>query len=1384
MAMGRERAFSAVQSVGGLIPVEMLERIAGGKDVDGCKPADYGVVGMRSVRDEAERHWDYLKSAWRELRKELPATRDDEAPADPRGTAVTQWLEPLFVELGFGKLSSVGPSGMASDDGEKHFAISHHWNHVPIHLVTWNAKLDKKTGTGSVPPQSLVQECLNRSKSQLWGILTNGRQLRLLRDSSSFATAAYVEFDLEAIFDGELFSDFVLLFRLLHVSRFAVQEDEPASACWLEKWRLKAIETGVRALDQYRDGVQAAIVALGTGFLKRSENNEALRAVDNETLRTALLRQVYRLIFLFVIEDRDLLHAPDATPQARERYRRYFSTERLREQARNRRGTAHTDLYRALSITFNALGDENGRPELGLPGLGGLFDDRAADRPLHGLVMSNQYLLDAVRALARVWDADTRRWRPVDYRNMDAEELGSVYESLLELVPKRTSDGTFELVNRLGNDRKKTGSYYTPTGLIEPLLDSALDPVIDEAQQRGLEKSRATGESDPNAAIVAELLAVTVCDPACGSGHFLVSAARRIAKRIAAVRENNPEPTPPSVRHALHEVIGRCIYGVDINPMAVDLAKVSLWLEAMEPGVALSFLDAHIKVGNGLIGATPAALRNGIPDEAFKPVEGDDTKIAASWQALNRKAHEGQGGLWDLETETKVSNTVFASEVRRITLAPALKLAQVRRQEAAYAAWGTSAEYQHALHIADAWCAAFLWHKAADAPLAVTQDVFHLLQNPDAEAAPQATHDEIRRLRDEYRFFHWHLEFPEIFMVPDGVSGDAVFQESGWSGGFSCVLGNPPWDKVDFEDKKYFSVAEPSIAAISGVARRARIIEWAKEFPEEGIRYYAARRQIKSTFLFASKSSTFPQCANGLKVKGVNSLQTDQLFTERFTVIAAPRGRVGCIVPTAIATGAGAQYLFRSLVERSAIAAILDFENRKKLFEGIHSSQRFCLLSLVGSELRETVARLSFFLLSPAELDDQRNLLALTADEIALLNPNTGTLPLFRSRRDADITLEVHRRIPVLWNETERSGNRWGVVFKNLFNMTDDSDLFRKADELIADGWKLDGNTFVKDGRRMLPLYEAKMVDFFNHRAADVVESATAVNRKNQPQYLSIAELADPTREATPLNWVQDSGEVATQRKGEDVDVPGVSLRLDALGWQHDWLCGWCDVTASTNERTAIPVLIPKAAAGHTFPLMFPQVEPELCGALIAVQSSLVFDFVSRQKISDAHMKLFIWKQLPVPDPKDLKRHLSFLLPRVLELVYTSYDTVPLAMDFGVSRGCGPFRWDDGRRAQLRAELDAYFFLLYGIERDDTEYILETFRSDSGGGLKNNEIAKYGTYRTKDLVLAAYDRMSSAGVDLAHPLVDGENYDSPVDPPPGHGRRHPWREPAPHGTGN
>ena len=627
-------ATTTVRSVGGLLPVDVLLGVVSGSGVPGVSGDAYGLELGVSPREAANRSWAVLVGAWRGFRLALELL-----PEGDRATSLTRekWLYVLLRELGFGHRPNAAPAGGLVAEGRV-FPVSHVTDDVVLHLLGWGVGLDQRTakvaGAADRAPHSMVQELLNRSDAHLWAMVSNGRRLRLLRDSTSMVGAAYVEFDLEAMFDGEVFSDFVLLFLTCHYSRFRPIDAEKGPAdCWLERWRTYAAETGTRALADLRVGVRKAIAALGTGFTSHSANT-VLRGrlergeISADDVKRALLRVVYRLLFCFVAEDRGLLLDP--SPQAaiaRRRYNDWFSTARLRRIATKRHGGRHGDLWRSVSIVFDALGDEQGRAELALVGLGGLFE--------HGLIdvfadseLSNEALLAAVRHLCVVIPKSGPR-RLVDYRNLGSEELGSVYESLLELVPRYDStDRAFTLEEVAGNERKKTGSYYTPSSLISCLLDSALDPLLVEAEHA----------VDPESA----LLAITVCDPACGSGHFLVAAARRIAVRLARVRCGDAEPGPFDEQMAMYDVVSRCIYGVDLNDMAAELAKVSLWLEAVVPGRPLNFLDAHIKVGNALLGATPALLAAGLPDEAFTAIGNDDKAIVTALKKRNKTERDSK----------------------------------------------------------------------------------------------------------------------------------------------------------------------------------------------------------------------------------------------------------------------------------------------------------------------------------------------------------------------------------------------------------------------------------------------------------------------------------------------------------------------------------------------------------------------------------------------------------------------------------------------------------------------------------------------------------------------------------------------------------------------
>jgi len=486
---------------------------------------------------------------------------------------------------------------------------------------------------------------LNHVDGHLWGLVSNGHLLRLLRKNVSLTRQAYIEFDLEAMMTGEVYADFVLFWLLCHQSRFLLEKTpEKPEDCWLEKWLRHSHDNGIRALDTLRDGVQQAIEILGTGFLKHPLNrtlHDKLRDgnLDTQDYYRQVLRLVYRLIIVFVAEDRHVLFHPQASDLAIARYKDYYSTARLRRLAERRVGTQHSDLYQSLALVMRLLGSEEGCPNLGLFALNGFLFSDAAMPDLTNCQLTNQALLEAIRALAFIRENNMQF--PVDYLHLGSEELGSVYESLLEPVPvvtigkdARIGEGTFALQTVSGNERKTTGSYYTPTSLIDCLLDSALEPVLEEACRK----------ANPEQAI----LDLKVCDPACGSGHFLVAAAYRIAKRLASIRSGDIEPPAEIWREALRDVIGHCIYGVDINPMSVELCKVRLWLEAINPGKPLSFLDSHILEGNSLLGTTPALLEQGIPDSAFEPIEGDDRKICSEYKKKNKEQRTtGQLTLFD-----------------------------------------------------------------------------------------------------------------------------------------------------------------------------------------------------------------------------------------------------------------------------------------------------------------------------------------------------------------------------------------------------------------------------------------------------------------------------------------------------------------------------------------------------------------------------------------------------------------------------------------------------------------------------------------------------------------------------------------------------------------
>lgn len=1325
MARASRNVFTTIKSEGGLLPPDFLQRIAEGhKDIDGLKPDDYHLTAGEKPSEAASRSWNRLQAVWTAFQ-----TASQSLKADDAGTSLTRekWLLPLFNELGYGRLQAAKTFEI---DG-KAYPISHLWQQTPIHLVGRNVKLDERSpgvaGAAKTTPHGLLQEFLNRHEGHLWGFVSNGLKLRILRDNKSLTRQAYVEFDLAGMMDGQVYSDFALLWLLCHQSRV---EAEKAEQCWLEKWAEAARQRGTRALDQLRDGVQGAIEALGKGFLAHPANKDLIDKLrqgqlDKQDYYRQLLRVVYRLIFLCVAEDRDLLLTAERGAKERKRYLDHYSAQRLRTLAERRRGTPHPDLWQGMKLVFAKLSSDTGCPELGLPALGSfLWSDRAT-LGLDKAELQNAHLLEAVRHLAFTKDGHIRR--AIDYRNLGAEELGSVYESLLELHPNLNADAaTFELKVAAGHERKTTGSYYTPTSLIECLLDSALEPVLQEALK----------QPDPEKAI----LDLKVCDPACGSGHFLIAAAHRMANRLATVRTGDEEPSPEAVRKALRDIVGRCLYGVDINPMAVELCKVNLWLEALEPGKPLSFLEHHIQCGNSLLGATPALLKNGIPDEAFEPLEGDHRPRATELKRRNKleRSERERAGVEGVQQTLFAGFDPFAGvravakQVSALDASPDTDRAAVSKKESTWSEIVASPEYRRALLVAHTWCAAFVWPKrdakaGKPEPYAPTDRVFRdLLRDP--ETLPAETRTEVERIAEDYSLLHWHLAFPTVFAASDTAPAP------GWTGGFDVVLGNPPWDRIKLQEKEFFAERHPEIAEAPNAAARGKLIK-ALETSDPALfaAFRAALRKADGESALVRSTDRYPLCGRG-------DVNTYAIFAELNSSLLSPHGRAGFIVPSGIATDDTTKFFFEDLTRVRSLVSLYSFFETRRVFPGTDSRAPFCLLTIrsAGSLVQSGDGEFAFDLRSTGDLAQSERRFRLSAEDIALLNPNTRTCPIFRTRRDAEITKAIYQRVPVLIDESKgEAGNPWGIEFARLFDMSNDSGLFRTRKQLEAQGWTLEGNIFRKGEERYLPLYEAKMVHHFDHRYGDYADKPEGSENTSLPE-VPPSRLADPSYAPLPRYWVPDV-EVEDRLRGR---------------WDRGWLLGWRDICRSTDERTVIASVLPRMGAGDKFLLMFPE-DATKGACLCANLNSLAFDYIARQKLGGTSLKYFVMKQLPVLPPATFEQRApwdirtsvgEWVRTKVVELVYTSADLQPFARDAG--HDGPPFTWDTERRAHVRCELDAAFFRLYGAARDDVAQILDTFSI-----VRAHDEKVVGSFQTRTNVLREFDRLDTQAAHMAVPAA-------------------------------
>jgi len=1064
---------------------------------------------------------------------------------------------------------------------------------------------------------------------------------------------------------------------------------------------------------------------------------EAAPETPLQDVREAALILLYRFLFIFYAEDRDLLPVRD------DRYRSYGLREKVRGEIgdRKKRGevfsSSQTRYWSAFMGLCGAI--DKGDGSIGLPPYnGGLFDS-SRTLLLDKVQLTDGVMADVIDSLSFHVMPDGER-RYINYRDLSVQQLGSIYERLLEYEVVREENVIAIRPNIFA--RKRTGSYYTPDDLVDLIIRETLEPLIADRkaafQAKSAEQATGTKPEDwrlgllKNLDPAEQLLNLKICDPAMGSGHFLVALVDYLAVQVIAAMAEAAETvtwaayTSPLAnrietirrtiignaesrgwafdaeqlddRHIIRRMIlKRCIYGVDKNPMAVELAKVALWLHTFTVGAPLSFLDHHLRCGDSLFGLWVKKGAERAPLFLHKHIE-EALKAAAPMKTIE--------GLTDAEiAEAHLSADIFGGVI-----------SQTRPLQAMLdffnaVDWMDLNESERKL------IESFYGSIYGDPVLVVTGQLDPLERkypSPAVRAEAErfvALLAKIREFLAEERFLNWQVAYP-------GVWTD--WEADGLNGGFDAVIGNPPWDRMKLQQVEWFAARRPEIARAQRASDRKKMIvdlevagdPLAKEFAKADTRAETALR-------IARTSNDYPMLSGG-------DVNLYSLFVERAMTLAKPEGIVGLLTPSGIASDKTSAPFFKAVATEGRLKALYDFENKKIFFRDVHASFKFCVFIASANRIFDRT-QCAFYLHSVQEMTNPERRFPLAASDFAKVNPNTGTAPVFRTKRDADLTTAIYSRMPILVNRLSgREVKAWPVKYLRMFDMTNDSYLFRTRIELEEKegAYPAGGNRFKSPSGEWLPLYTGRMINQYDHRAASVKVNEANLHNASLSKLVSTQEKADPAFLATPQYW-----------------VPAASVDLPA---GIEWVIAFRDIARATDVRTMIAAIVPRAAYGNTAPLIIPNGHRAGEFACLAANfNSLPLDYITRQKAQSTHLNWYIVEQLPVVSLETYKNKLfgtqtasDLVKKAVLELTYTAHDMAPFArvMDFIDAEGDvrPPFKWDEDRRLQLRAKLDAIYFHLYGVtDRDDVRYIYSTFPI-----VERQETAKHGRYLSRDLCLA------------------------------------------------
>ena len=1217
------------------------------------------------------------------------------------------WTESLQQQNLSAKGRKDVPDGLLFEDAavkDRANSLTEEWKRYEhglaiVEAKRWNLPLDRGDANKAAPSTQMLRylrRADDLAKGKLrWGILTNGARWRLYYAGARSVAEQFCEIDLMLTLDlpsserGHYLKVFALIFGR---AAFLPGEDR-------RTLHQRILDEGrfyeERVATSLSEVIDQVFPQLADAIFK------AAPAASLSEIRNAALTLFYRLLFILYAEDRDLLPVRDAAYDD-------YSLRRVRDDVGKRKEQG--DVFsNTVARYWSAIRDlcriiDEGDASIGLPPYNGGLFDQGRTSLLSNIRLSDQVVANVIYALS--FDTSSESQRYINYRNLSVEQLGSIYERLLERELVQKEGGIDVRLNVFA--RKGSGSYYTPDALVSLIIKETVGPLVEERSAE-------------------QILNLKICDPAMGSGHFLTSLVDYLSDRVieamaavdvsplAALIEDMRETIMANAekggwridaerlddRHIVRRmVLKRCVYGVDKNPMAVELAKVSLWLHTFTAGAPLSFLDHHLRCGDSLFGGW---VNKAMDDANALFLQGPirkATHMAEKMQSIEE--------LTDAEIEETDRSAALFADMQAGTqpLADFLSLVHAF-------AWLNLQDKEDKIALQN-----FLSSRLGD-PVAIAAGALAPKTDvPDSERFARLF-AQARALMEEERFLNWQVAFPGIWQDWEGPT---------LHGGFDAVIGNPPWDRIKLQQVEWFAARRPEIAKAQRAADRKKMIAalekaadpLAKEFAE------ASERAVFAAHM-ARASGDYPLLSGG-------DVNLYSLFVERAMTLVNPHGMVGLLTPSGIASDKTAAKFFKGVATEGRLRALYDFENKKVFFPDVHASFKFCVF-VASSSPSGKPAKCAFYLHNVAELDDPKRCFPLTAQDFALVNPNTGTAPIFRSRRDAELTTAIYSYLPVLVDRLKGAEVKaWPVQYSTMFHMANDSDLFRTKEELEEQesAFSIGGNRFGSPNGEWMPLYEGKMVQAYDHRAADIIVNEANLFRPGQQTLIPVEEKAGPGRLPTPRYWVMDDNE--------------------RWHWKTQWVVAFRDITASTNMRTMTAAIVPRVGAGHKLPFLLIDSDatehPTLASLIVANLNALAFDFVARQKLPSTSFTLYVLEQLPVVPlayyesthfgPKTAAQ---IIREAVLELTYTAHDMAPFACDLGYAGV--PFVWDDDRRLQLRAKLDAVFFHLYGVtDRDDIRYIYSTFPI-----VRRQETKAYGTYRSCDLCLAYMNALAAGQPD-------------------------------------